>query len=137
MQYHRGAHKPIIDNFKSLVKNTIHKNHISIVAEEWNPEYNKRVNKVTSSTVQEVSIETGTEYFPCEPSQRDRDENRHPSQISPDFQEIFWISCIKEKINQHKKILFICGNRHIYTFKDKLEKDTDCEFLVTTVTRNW
>jgi hypothetical protein len=51
--------------------------------------------------------------------------------------EIIWLDRLKESINLHKNILFICGNNHLESFQDKLKNDERFHFDVKIVSMGW
>jgi hypothetical protein len=87
---------------------------VTIIAEEFSEE-SLRINHVTMSTAQIVAKRINLKHLFCDPN---REERKALGISSDDERERIWVECLRDVIKE--TILFICGDSHIESFKDKL-----------------
>ena len=111
-----GKHRAI-DEFLKYVELKAQQLEVTTIGEEWSEEANKN-NKVECSTVQNLACKLGLEHILCDPTSKERLKNNIEKKDS-NRREEFWLTRLKGVL--HEKILFICGDQHLKSFKQKLE----------------
>lgn len=87
---------------------------VTVIAEEFSEE-SLRINHVPMSTAQIVAKRINLKHLFCDPN---REERKALGISNDDDRERIWVERLRDVINE--TILFICGDRHLVSFKDKL-----------------
>jgi hypothetical protein len=105
--------KEEVGRFEQYLAEQCQRHQIELLAEEWSQQFN-RMNKVTESTVQSVAAELNMQDLLCDP------EERAPLDFSADERERIWRDCIFAA--QKQRILFVCGDDHLDSFRTLLQE---------------
>jgi len=131
---HRGYSFPqkeaAIHKFSEHVEMKALELKVKTIAEEWSHEANQR-NKVQFSTVQTVATNLDLKHIFCDPTIEER-KKHGINESNKDRREEFWIERLKDLL--HEKILFVCGEDHLESFKSKLDSRG---ILVEIVSQGW
>jgi len=103
-----------IEHFSEFLTKKVQDLSIAFLAEEFSEEALEK-SSASTSTVGAVASELGVEYRLCDPMSRQRKEQ---GISDDDRREEFWLQSLKDALNRN--ILFICGESHLATFRQKL-----------------
>lgn len=103
-----------INEFSEYLESKVQELKVAVIAEEFSDE-TLRINNVPMSTAQMVAQRLGLKHVLCDPDSKER---KARGISNDDERENIWIERLSDAIDE--TILFICGDSHLESFKDKL-----------------
>src|SRR3972149_3556380 len=111
-----------VRKFAAYLKDVVNTYNISMLAEEFNRE-RCEANHVAYSTVQAIADVLKIAHLFCEPSSTEKQKEgiRKTDADYDEKRELFWLKKLMDNTNPSMKVVFVCGYKHLDTFKAKLE----------------
>ena len=117
-----------INEFSEYLERRAKELKVAVIAEEFSDEALK-INNVPMSTAQMVAQRLGLKHMLCDPN---REERKARGIYNDDEREIIWIERLSDAIDE--TILFICGDSHLESLKDKL---MSCGVETEIISQGW
>lgn len=128
-----------LKGFEHYIKAEIQKLNIDLLAEEFSRQSVKMNRcKGEKSILEEIAERTKIKHLFCDPDSEERKSLGIPSEgkEKEEMREMEWLKRLEN--NAHERILFVCGNDHVESFKEKLiGKGCQVEILKTGFGKGW